>query len=1070
MMKKLVALLMALALLCSSIGALAELTPADEAYHADHRTEPCSDAGNQALNKDATCKEAGLLRMWCYDCNRAYDHIIPKHTEHDNITHKTTKEPSCTETGIEYYRCAVCGESWTEDIGMVSHSLVADPGNSKPATALEDGVEAKKCENCTYTESKILPHLFDYEHQDKSLYDLSGTVPIPKDGPDNLDGIHKFGYALLANPAETEINCKAKNFVYFCTHCKQVVTVSRSKGEHQANDETTKTKISGGQCEDLVYEYKGCAVCGKDTTWTVTLKSDGHTYTEKDLVSEDPATCTTDGYKHYKCSVCGDPVDVKVADKLQHSWEKNPDQEPQNYLLPATCVADGKYSYAVVCDTCGEIMPGTEDAYKVETIKKLNHQEWLDNLQKTTKAFYIVNTDGTVEIGNGIDGVAIKVGESTYDEVDIGTGVYGKLKIVYTPAKCTTPGRITVTCVVDGCGAKIDKELSPLGHTPDMAWRPEAGEDGWDCTHAKSIAVRCVNYDECGCLVNVDIPAYAAHNFEDLCGYAQKRANGTLAKYYREGEYDEETDTWHGITLEDAFRNIALCSDYYEIWHCTNPWCDQQHLVEKKATKKHVVNTEKECTEIDSTCTEEGIRYYECVNCGFAQIEPIAPKDHLMINGRAIKDATCTEEGEREIYCSRCGETELDKDGRVVVLQSVAEKKGVQTKSIPTINHNWVHKEIEADCINGKEGTTYDICTMCHTKKNVVVFSGHQPVGTPIVTLKPTCTAPGKQDFKCAICHKNIEDDVIPPLGHSYQRYTTAEGENKVRDIEDVKELHEKAKGQECTDKCVAAKCETDAQHTLICDTCKEPLTWTEKDTAIGHHEMYKNGELTPSFTVLKVPTCDEAGKAVYKCLVCEKAVDYELAKLPHNLVPVYDFAKGVYRFVCDPLYNDQHGREELDKLLARAYDDEAIREAVRSRILRLTPEGAAFGTFGDEDHVIEAPVKKTEYTITAISDGRGKVELSDENMIPMNEAYVRITWRYTLSNKDTISFVTTREIRWTEEGDFGFKHVGTFKLTGLGVPEDAICNFIHVEVVSDPDADELFPGQYATYGVKDLK
>ena len=310
---------------------------------------------------------------------------------------------------------------------------------------------------------------------------------------------------------------------------------------------------------------------------------------------------------------------------------------------------------------------------------------------------------------------------------------------------------------------------------------------------------------------------------------------------------------------------------------------------------------------------------------------------------------------------------------------------------------------------------------------------------------------------------------MIPALGHSYQRYTTDEGEKKVRDIEDVKEIHEAAKGQKCTDKCVAAKCETDTQHTLICETCKEPLTWTEEGTAIGHHEMYKNGEFTTSFTVLKVPTCDEAGKAIYKCTVCEKPVNYDLAKLPHNLEAEYDYDKGTFRFVCMPVYNNEEGRDILDGLLERAYDDEVIREAVKARILRQTPEGAMFGTFGDEDHVIEAPVKKTEYTISEISEGRGKVELG-ENMIPMNEAYVRITWRYTLANKDTISFVTTREIRWTEEDDNGFKYVGTFKLTGLGVPEDAICNFIHVEVVSDPDADELYPGQYAAYGVKDLK
>ena len=67
----------------------------------------------------------------------------------------------------------------------------------------------------------------------------------------------------------------------------------------------------------------------------------------------------------------------------------------------------------------------------------------------------------------------------------------------------------------------------------------------------------------------------------------------------------------------------------------------------------------------------------------------------------------------------------------------------------------------------------------------------------------------------------------------------------------------------------------------------------------------------------------------------------------------------------------------------------------------------------------------------------------------------VRVTWRYTQANGDTVSFVTVRSVNDN----------GTFRLTGLSVPSGWTCDFIYAEVVSNPDADELGFGEYATYG-----
>ena len=205
----------------------------------------------------------------------------------------------------------------------------------------------------------------------------------------------------------------------------------------------------------------------------------------------------------------------------------------------------------------------------------------------------------------------------------------------------------------------------------------------------------------------------------------------------------------------------------------------------------------------------------------------------------------------------------------------------------------------------------------------------------------------------------------------------------------------------------------------------------------------------------------------MYNCTVCKELHHYELAKLPHNLVPEYDKDNRVYQFVCKPIYNiavstaTKDGVDVLTELVNKAYSkDPKVAAAVIDRITRMVPAGDKIGTFGAADHIVEVPVQKTEFVLSKLSGTRGKVEAKYDNMLVLEKAYVRVVWRYTLSNGDTISFVTTREITWDWANDYG-----TFKLTGLTVPEDAVCNFIYAEVVTDGDADELYAGEYTTYG-----
>ena len=612
-----------------------------------------------------------------------------------------------------------------------------------------------------------------------------------------------------------------------------------------------------------------------------------------------------------------------------------------------------------------------------------------------------------------------------------------------------------MTCTVDGCGANIEQDLDPLDHHYTEAAYEEAVEI-YDCTKGASVMVRCERYEECGFTFNIEIPARNEHIYEvlgreEIVGYAQRQPNGTLAEYGA-----------------DEFSKIHECADYFVKKHCLFPYCKHIEYVPVAGDGEHKADDDKGGASKEATCTEDGILYYECKYCGFPQIVNTPAKGHTMVNGKVLEEATCTKEGLVETYCKDCCDYVTDNNGEKKLVAKEGREIVKGTKVLPTIDHNWVEFNQEANCLTNTKGIYYKYCTMCQAKKDEVITSGHQILdGTLVVTKKPKCNETGLQNYTCSKCHNPVVGEVIPALGHTYQR-----DNGKVLDDEDVIEKHEDANN--CTGyDCVAAGCLNDTVHTLKCADCDAVLTWTEKDTAVGHHNMYQKGDaakLVYSFTVLSIPTCEKEGQAAYNCSACGELAYYDLPKLPHNLKAVYDEDELVYSFVCQPIYNatttpEMDGLSVLNTRIQEAYtNDPAIGEAVYARIMREVAPGKEIGTFGAEDHVIEIPVKKTEFNITKISDARGQVELKDDTMLLLDLAYVRITWRYTLGNGDNISFVTTRNITWDFE-----ENVGTFKLTGLTVPEDAHCDFIYVEVVTDPDADEKYPGDYTTFGGKSL-
>ena len=106
---------------------------------------------------------------------------INKTTDGDTHTHafgewKTTKEPSCTEDGIETRTCS-CGESEKETISAFGHTEETVPGT--PATCTESGLtDGKKCTVCgEFTVNQEGIFSIDHDIESRVVNDEQG-IPI----------------------------------------------------------------------------------------------------------------------------------------------------------------------------------------------------------------------------------------------------------------------------------------------------------------------------------------------------------------------------------------------------------------------------------------------------------------------------------------------------------------------------------------------------------------------------------------------------------------------------------------------------------------------------------------------------------------------------------------------------------------------------------------------------------------------------------------------------------------------------------------------------------------------------
>ena len=348
----------------------------------------------------ATCTEAGhSAYYYCPDCENYYsdeagenqitlDSTVVAALGHDMTSHAAVEATCATNGNTAYYSCDRCGNYYSDEAGATAITLadtvVAAKGHTivavaeVPTTCTTDGCEAYyKCSACGGTFS---------DAEGKTAVDPS-TLVVEAKGHD-LDLVSEVPATCTTDGCEAYYECSVCEATFSDAEGKTAVDPSTLVVEAKGHDLDLVSEVPATCTTDGCEAYYECSVCeatfsdaeGKTAVdpSTLVVEAKGH---DLDLVEESPATCTTDGCEaYYKCSACGETfsdaegkMPVAPSTLVIKSEGHDIDLVAE---VSATCEKDGCETY-YKCSACGETFSDVEGKTPVDvstlTIKSTGH-------------------------------------------------------------------------------------------------------------------------------------------------------------------------------------------------------------------------------------------------------------------------------------------------------------------------------------------------------------------------------------------------------------------------------------------------------------------------------------------------------------------------------------------------------------------------------------------------------------------------------------------------------------------------------------------------------------------------
>lgn len=295
----------------------------------------------------------------------------------------------------------------------------------------------------------------------------------------------------------------------------------------------------------------------------------------------------------------------------------------------------------------------------------------------------------------------------------------------------------------------------------------------------------------------------------------------------QEGEYtfvitnDANRSSMYKFTVDHYYARYSMvaptCTQKgYTIYKCTG--CGDSYNGDYTEAKGH----DYESKIVKPTCTAQGYTRYTCKTCGNTYTDNfVEAEGHRYDEWITVKEPTCVDLGKDERTCSVCSYVdERDKD---------------------SLGHSYKDTVIDPSCTE-RDNTVHE-CERCgYTYTDSYTEPTGHNFGEWVDLTKPTCTASGVEQRKCADCPQT-ETKIVSPLGHNYKA------------------------------EIVEPTCLEQGYTTHICSRCGTGYNDTFV-SPLGHDYETE---------VVREPHCETEGERKFHCTKCEKEYYSDIPATGHN-------------------------------------------------------------------------------------------------------------------------------------------------------------------------------------------